>query len=33
MGKNIFNCGRIGAGQIVKICNNMALAVQMIAVA
>lgn len=33
MGKNIFICGEIGTGQIAKICNNMALAVQMISVA
>jgi 3-hydroxyisobutyrate dehydrogenase len=32
MGKNFFNCGRPGAGQIAKICNNMALAIQMISI-
>ncbi|CAD8197847.1 unnamed protein product [Paramecium octaurelia] len=33
MGKNIFHCGKIGGGQIAKMCNNMALAIQMISVA
>lgn len=32
MGKNTFNCEKPGAGQIAKICNNMALAIQMIGV-
>mgnify|MGYP000889203274 FL=1 len=32
MGKNIFNCNKIGAGQIAKICNNMALAIEMIGI-
>ncbi|CAK65104.1 unnamed protein product (macronuclear) [Paramecium tetraurelia] len=32
MGKNIFNCGKIGEGQIAKMCGNMALAIQMISV-
>jgi 3-hydroxyisobutyrate dehydrogenase len=32
MGKNIFNCDKVGAGQIAKVCNNMALAVEMIAI-
>jgi 3-hydroxyisobutyrate dehydrogenase len=32
MGKNIFNCEKVGAGQIAKVCNNMALAVEMIAI-
>src|SRR6476469_6875121 len=32
MGKNIVHCGGAGAGQGVKICNNMVLAVSMIAV-
>jgi len=32
MGKNIVSCERPGAGQIAKICNNMALAIEMIAV-
>lgn len=27
MGKNFFNCGKSSAGQIAKLCNNMALAV------
>lgn len=33
MGKNIFHCGQLGGGQIAKMCNNMALAIQMISVA
>lgn len=33
MGKSIFNCEKAGAGQIAKICNNMALAIEMIGVA
>lgn len=32
MGKNIFNCGKPGAGQITKACNNMALAIEMIGI-
>ena len=32
MGKNFFNCSKVGAGQIAKACNNMALAIEMIAV-
>jgi len=32
MGKNIFNCSKIGAGQIAKVCNNMALAIEMIGI-
>src|SRR5450631_4034943 len=32
MGKKIVHCGGAGAGQAVKICNNMMLAVSMIAV-
>jgi 3-hydroxyisobutyrate dehydrogenase len=32
MGKNIFHCGASGAGQSVKICNNMMLAVAMLGV-
>lgn len=32
MGKKFFNCGKPGAGQIAKICNNMALAIQMISI-
>jgi 3-hydroxyisobutyrate dehydrogenase len=31
MGKNIVHCGGIGNGQVAKICNNMMLAVEMIA--
>jgi 3-hydroxyisobutyrate dehydrogenase len=27
MGKSFFNCGKPGAGQIAKLCNNMALAI------
>jgi 3-hydroxyisobutyrate dehydrogenase len=30
--KNLFNCGKPGNGQIAKICNNMALAIQLIGV-
>lgn len=30
MGKNYFNCGMSGAGQIAKLCNNISLAIQMI---
>lgn len=33
MGKNVFNCDKAGAGQIAKVCNNMALAIEMIATA
>lgn len=32
MGKNIFNCQKAGAGQIAKMANNMALAIEMIGV-
>lgn len=32
MGKNIFNCQKASAGQIAKMANNMALAIQMIGV-
>ena len=32
MGKNFFNCDKAGAGQIAKVCNNMALAIQMIGI-
>ena len=32
MGRNIFNCGKPGAGQITKACNNMALAIEMIGI-
>jgi 3-hydroxyisobutyrate dehydrogenase len=31
MGKNIVHCGCIGNGQVAKICNNMMLAIEMIA--
>ncbi len=33
MGKNIFHCGDEGTGQVAKICNNMMLAIEMIATA
>lgn len=33
MGANITNCESVGGGQIAKTCNNMALSIQMIAVA
>ena len=32
MGKSIFNCEKVGAGQIAKVCNNMALAIEMIGI-
>lgn len=32
MAKAVLNCGKIGGGQIAKICNNMALGIEMIAV-
>ncbi|CAD7936636.1 unnamed protein product [Amoebophrya sp. A120] len=32
MGKNVFYCGPSGTGSVAKVCNNMALAVQMISV-
>lgn len=32
MGKNFFNCAKVGAGQIAKLCNNMALAIEMIGI-
>jgi 3-hydroxyisobutyrate dehydrogenase len=32
MGKSFFNCQKPGAGQIAKLCNNMALAIEMIGV-
>ena len=32
MGKNFFNCEKVGAGQIAKLCNNMALAIEMIGI-
>jgi len=31
MGKNIVHCGGVGNGQVAKICNNMMLAIEMIA--
>ncbi len=33
MGKNIVHCGNAGNGQVAKICNNMMLAIEMIATA
>ncbi|PRP82884.1 3-hydroxyisobutyrate dehydrogenase [Planoprotostelium fungivorum] len=33
MGKNIVHCGEAGSGQVVKVCNNLALAIEMIGVA
>lgn len=33
MGKKFFHCGEIGTGEIAKICNNMILGIQMVAVA
>ena len=33
MGKNFFDCGKSSGGQIAKLCNNMALATQMISIA
>lgn len=33
MGKNLFHCGDVGTGEVAKICNNMILGVQMVAVA
>jgi 3-hydroxyisobutyrate dehydrogenase len=33
MGKNIVHCGGAGNGQVAKICNNMMLAIEMIATA
>jgi len=32
MGKNIVNCGNSGNGQVVKLCNNLALAIEMIGI-
>jgi len=32
MAGNVFNCGGWGAGQTAKLCNNLALAIEMIAV-
>jgi len=32
MGKNIVHCGDNGTGQVAKVCNNLALAVEMVAV-
>ena len=33
MGKAVINCEKPGAGQIAKACNNLALAIEMVAVA
>ncbi|CAI4231265.1 unnamed protein product [Auanema sp. JU1783] len=33
MGKNIVDCGNVGSGQAIKICNNMLLAIEMVGVA
>lgn len=33
MGRNAIHCGKVGAGQATKICNNMLLGIQMIGVA
>ncbi len=33
MGKNIVHCGKLGTGQVAKICNNMLLGISMIATA
>ena len=33
MGKNVFSCGKPGAGQVVKMCNNLILSLHMIATA
>ena len=30
MGKNIVHCGPSGAGEVTKLCNNLALAISMI---
>lgn len=32
MGKNIIHCGDVGAGQVVKICNNLVLGISMVAI-
>jgi len=32
MGKSVINCKKPGAGQIAKACNNLALAIEMVAV-
>jgi 3-hydroxyisobutyrate dehydrogenase len=32
MGKKVFNCGGPGNGEIAKICNNLILGIQMVAV-
>jgi hypothetical protein len=29
MGKNIFHCGKVGSGEVVKICNNLMLGISM----
>ena len=33
MGTNIFHCGGPGTGEVAKLCNNLAMAVQMIGTA
>lgn len=33
MGKNFFHCGEVGTGEVAKVCNNMMLGIQMVAVA
>ena len=33
MGKNFFNCNKVSAGQIAKVCNNAALGIQMVSLA
>jgi 3-hydroxyisobutyrate dehydrogenase len=32
LGKNFIDCGQVSAGQISKICNNTALAIQLISI-
>lgn len=32
MGQNFVNCEKISGGQIAKICNNLALAIQMMSI-
>jgi 3-hydroxyisobutyrate dehydrogenase len=33
MGTNFFACGGLSTGQVAKVCNNLALAIQMFSVA
>ena len=33
MGANIFHCGGPGTGEVAKLCNNLAMAVQMVGTA